>query len=676
MAVFVLDENELWISLLEKAFAKLNGSYAALHDLSNLNAMVDLSGNIPEVFPLPKVGDPTGETALFELLNRENRRGTLMSCVVRPEDDIADSNPYTPEASWRNSSFMDSHATFSNEKDFARYFSDVYIFRELEPRWWGLVGRAWQFFGSWSDENKTAGGCLNNVETFPDNPQFLLKMDAPGELMVAISQRQPNLTAVPQPEQPPPQGDPDAIHPLEPAALPAGQPSGTSGSTFATASRTLMGWVGSAFQLGQTATSQSAPAAATAPRAEAAQAGRNQAVDKYVYDGSNYLFAGFVVLRVEDNRKYRVHHRFTYPVAHQVPYYENIREVFGRFTLQPGRYVLFVTTYFPSQAGEFVLRATCSTRHASLRPLTKDAPGPSAAIHRVHRTVRRIVSPPPVWQRPPAPGEVTAASRRPRGPTTVPPHAAFRFPLDRPYPIGVLRVKVVGCTGLAHQKLLGAGADPYCILRFSDSARRSGAGLPRLQNLQSLRPASSSQETLGGSDSPPQPPHASSWLFRPPRERGASAKRRVRDADAGGEKGGGGATVAAVRPPRPVVPRSRCPRTSVARDTLDPEFKSDFLFLVARPADAWLQVEVWNRVGPGLGGGGGGRGGGVGLLDRFMGCAVIHIADYASVGPDGRVNRLWDVTLPLGPLPTKPDRGDVTGKIQFHMRYESTLDRL
>ncbi|KAJ1552907.1 Calpain-6, partial [Cladochytrium tenue] len=591
MAVFVPDENELWISLLEKAFAKLNGSYEALYNLSDLNAMVDLSGNIPEIYPLPKVGDSTGEMALFELLNRENRRGTLMSCVVQPERDIAVNDRRTPEASWRNSSFMDPHATLSNEKDFARYFSDVYIFRELEPRWWGLVGRAWQFFDSWSVENKTAGGCLNNVETFPDNPQFLLKMDAPGELMVAISQRQPTLTAAPQADEPPPLGDPDVIHPLEETALPTKQPPSTSGSTFATATRTVMGWVGSAFQFGQTATSQSAPAAATAPRVNTAQAESNQAVDKLAYDGSKYLFAGFVVLRVEENRKYRVHHRSAYPVVYQVPCYENMREVFGRFPLQPGRYVLFVTTYFPSQAGEFVLRATCSTRRASLQPLTKDAPGPSAAFHRVHRTVRRIVSPPSVWQRPPAPEEVTAASRRPRGPTAIPPHAAFRFPFDRPYPIGVLRVKVVGCIGLAHQKLLGAGADPYCILRFSDSARRPSAALPRLQNLQNLRPASSSQETLSGSESPSQPPRDSSWLFRPPRERGASAKRRVRDADAGGEKGGGGATVAAVRPPRPVVPRSRCPRTSVARDTLDPEYKSDFLFLVARPADAWLQVE-------------------------------------------------------------------------------------
>ncbi|KAJ1549292.1 Calpain-2 catalytic subunit [Nowakowskiella sp. JEL0078] len=42
------DPNEFWVSLLEKAYAKLNGCYEALDAGSATTAFVDLSGNIPE----------------------------------------------------------------------------------------------------------------------------------------------------------------------------------------------------------------------------------------------------------------------------------------------------------------------------------------------------------------------------------------------------------------------------------------------------------------------------------------------------------------------------------------------------------------------------------------------------------------------------------------------------
>ena len=49
------DQSEFWVALMEKAYAKLHGSYEKLHGGSLNEAMVDLTGGVSEEFDIKSV---------------------------------------------------------------------------------------------------------------------------------------------------------------------------------------------------------------------------------------------------------------------------------------------------------------------------------------------------------------------------------------------------------------------------------------------------------------------------------------------------------------------------------------------------------------------------------------------------------------------------------------------
>ena len=86
----------------------------------------------------------------------------------------------------------------------------------------------------------------------------------------------------------------------------------------------------------------------------------------------DYLVIGFTILKVELNRKYRLH-RFAESQIEAKSDYIKSKHIFLRTNLKPGRYVIVVTTFSPNESTDFLLRLF-SEKDAKLTGLTKNLP--------------------------------------------------------------------------------------------------------------------------------------------------------------------------------------------------------------------------------------------------------------------------------------------------------------
>lgn len=338
--------SEFWSALLEKAYAKVYGSYEALTGGNTIEGFEDFTGGIAETYNLKEA-----PANLFHIIQRALSLGSLIGCSIditsAYESEAVTSlklvkghaysltgaeeanfkgqqvqlvrirNPWGEvewTGPWSDGSSEWSHVTedeklklnnvaedgefWMSYSDFIRNFSKLEICNLTPDTLTSDDVGHWnycQFEGMWR-VGSTAGGCRNHTATFPSNPQFLLRLEDVDD------------------------------NPLD----------GKHGCTF------LVGLM--------------------------QKDGR-----RLMKADPNLETIGFAIYKVPDEYKGCKNVRLGPEVllrqkhVAMSPTFINTREVCGRFNLPPGEYAIIPSTFHPHKNGSFILRVFTEKEAATRR---------------------------------------------------------------------------------------------------------------------------------------------------------------------------------------------------------------------------------------------------------------------------------------------------------------------
>uniref|UniRef100_UPI00358E7DFA calpain-3-like n=1 Tax=Myxine glutinosa TaxID=7769 RepID=UPI00358E7DFA len=333
-----VDRNEFWSALLEKAYAKLNGSYEALKGGSIAEAMEDFTGGVYEFYNLTKASP-----SLYRFMHKALQKDSMMGCSIdatnladvemrlsnglvkghaysitgvnqvffqeqavrlvrlrNPWGEVEWNGPWSddswewrvlePEQRARLQQIRAEDGEFwMSFADFMRNFSKLEVCHlspdtlslEDDPRTWTVTAHE----GRWL-RGCTAGGCCIYPDTFWTNPQFWLRLEEEDD-------------------------DPE---------------NGESSCTFLVA---LM--------------------------------------QKHMRRQKRSLLTiGYTIYEVPRNMQQLSREFFLrQPLCVRNRSYINLREVSEHFQLPPGNYVIVPSTYEPHQEADFLMRVFCEKRNKS-----------------------------------------------------------------------------------------------------------------------------------------------------------------------------------------------------------------------------------------------------------------------------------------------------------------------
>ncbi|XP_078263215.1 calpain-3 [Rhinoraja longicauda] len=341
------ERNEFWSALLEKAYAKLHGSYEALKGGNTTEAMEDFTGGVTEFFEVK--GAPKD---MYKIMKKASERGSLMACSI---DSYVPLQFETRTASGLVKGHAYSVTSVDEGKNVTYRNQKIKLVRLRNP--WGSV----EWNGPWSDKARE----WSEIDKSQKQRLHLLMKDD-GEFWMSFDDFKKNFTKLEICNMTPDALDDDKLHKWTVSINEGRWVRGCSAGGCRNYPDTF--WTNPQYRLKLFEEDDDPDDNEVLCTFVVALMQKNRRKERRI--GVSFHTIGFAIYEVPkemySNKQHLPKDFFLYQASKcRSKSYINLREVSQRFRLPPGEYVIVPSTYEPHQEGEFVLRVFSEKQNMS-----------------------------------------------------------------------------------------------------------------------------------------------------------------------------------------------------------------------------------------------------------------------------------------------------------------------
>nr|XP_056707066.1 calpain-3 [Euleptes europaea] len=381
-------QNEFWSALLEKAYAKLHGSYEALKGGNTTEAMEDFTGGVTEFY---EIKDAPKD--MYKIMKHAIERGSLMACSIEdsmgliygsaPQTDIGlliarmmhnmndpllnDSSQCTNDGATRTivpmlfetrlaNGLVKGHAYSVTAVDETTFKGKkINLVRLRNP--WGQV----EWNGAWSDNSKE-WGLIDKSEKI----RLQHKIAEDGEFWISFEDFMRYFTKLEMCNHTPDTLEADKLQTWTVSVTEGRWVRGCTAGGCRNYPDTF--WTNPQYRLRLLEEDDDPEDDEVVCSFLVALMQKNRRKERKL--GANLLTIGFAIYEVpkemQGDKKHLQKDFFLYNASKvKCKTYINMREVAERFRLPPNEYVIIPSTYEPHQEGEFILRVFSEKRSLS-----------------------------------------------------------------------------------------------------------------------------------------------------------------------------------------------------------------------------------------------------------------------------------------------------------------------
>ncbi|XP_064809139.1 calpain-3-like isoform X3 [Oncorhynchus masou masou] len=341
------ERNEFWSALLEKAYAKLHGSYEALKGGNTTEAMEDFTGGVTEFYEMKEA-----PKELYKIMKKALERGSMMGCSI---DSLVPARFETRTVSGLVKGHAYSVTAVEECKQSQHKASKVRLVRLRNP--WGQV----EWNGPWSDNSKEWVSLSKG-----EKDQLQHQSAEDGEFWMSFEDFKKNYTKIEICNLTPDALEDDKIHKWTVSVNEGRWVRGCSAGGCRNYPDTF--WTNPQFRLRLLEEDDDSEDNEVACSFVVSLMQKNRRKERKL--GANLFTIGFAIYEVpkemHGNKQHMQKDFFLFNSSKaRCKSYINLREVTQRFRLSPGEYVIIPSTYEPHQEGEFILRVFSEKRNTS-----------------------------------------------------------------------------------------------------------------------------------------------------------------------------------------------------------------------------------------------------------------------------------------------------------------------